>query len=244
MVDFQFLPRSCPLVMSGPVIADCLSELGRALPQNDSDAVGAGAGELGFGTDAHTTTLPSGRPFSWLQHLERAGSLFTPAIFSATDRPQPYRLGMTTAVNAPAAGTPDDFAAESVRGSAAAADASIQPLVLKPSPHVEFSLTRAYHDFQPGEPVPRLPLPLMPLPRIQPTVAYLQRAFAQRPVWTMEGLAAFLAADPPPQKYWKHALPAVAYTAPMGAFRQCWLRLGYDPRTDPDSRVFQLLDAQ
>jgi len=40
----------------------------------------------------------------------------------------------------------------------------------------------------------------------------------------------------------KFTLPVVAYYFVTGPWRALWVRLGYDPRTDPDAKKYQLVD--
>lgn len=40
----------------------------------------------------------------------------------------------------------------------------------------------------------------------------------------------------------KECLPHVAYYFTTGPWRSCWVRYGYDPRQDPDARLYQMID--
>ncbi|TPX52602.1 hypothetical protein SeMB42_g01287 [Synchytrium endobioticum] len=45
-------------------------------------------------------------------------------------------------------------------------------------------------------------------------------------------------------KILRKLLPTVAYQVTAGPFRDCWIRYGYDPKIDPKSRIYQILDAR
>lgn len=62
-------------------------------------------------------------------------------------------------------------------------------------------------------------------------------------MWSRAALAAQLS--------WPHAvhiliaiLPAVAYYVTSGPWRSMWVRFGYDPRTDPQAKIYQTLDVR
>ncbi len=40
----------------------------------------------------------------------------------------------------------------------------------------------------------------------------------------------------------KECLPYVAYYFTTGPWRSCWVRYGYDPRKDPKSKIYQMID--
>lgn len=40
----------------------------------------------------------------------------------------------------------------------------------------------------------------------------------------------------------KYVLPAAAYYFVNGPFRVMWVKFGYDPRKDPDAKIYQTLD--
>ena len=40
----------------------------------------------------------------------------------------------------------------------------------------------------------------------------------------------------------KEALPHVAYYFTTGPWRSCWVRFGYDPRENPEAKMFQMID--
>jgi len=39
-------------------------------------------------------------------------------------------------------------------------------------------------------------------------------------------------------------LPLVAYLMSNGPWRDCWIRYGYDPRSNQEARIYQLLDIR
>ncbi|CAN7993076.1 unnamed protein product [Ixodes hexagonus] len=73
-------------------------------------------------------------------------------------------------------------------------------------------------------------------PSIQKKVKEL---FEQRPLWTRTALQVQL--DEQPSRF-KLILPVVAYYILSGPFRTSWVRLGFDPRKDPSTKPYQILD--
>ena len=63
--------------------------------------------------------------------------------------------------------------------------------------------------------------------------------FKTRPIWTRVALVMNL--DQPGQ-YLKIILPAVAYYTLTGPWRRVWVRFGYDPRKDPQAKIYQVVD--
>jgi len=43
-------------------------------------------------------------------------------------------------------------------------------------------------------------------------------------------------------QYLKTILPAVAYYMLTGPWRRVWIRFGYDPRTEPGAKIYQVVD--
>lgn len=56
------------------------------------------------------------------------------------------------------------------------------------------------------------------------------------------GLAQFLA--PTESKHYRVLVPAVAYFVRFGPFAATWVRLGFDPRTTPESRLYQSVEVK
>ncbi|KAK2865428.1 hypothetical protein FQN49_003583 [Arthroderma sp. PD_2] len=72
------------------------------------------------------------------------------------------------------------------------------------------------------------------------TVAQLRTLFAERPAWTRRGLRNKL--PTPERKYaLRLAIPYVGYLFRSGPWRDGIYSFGYDPRTSPDSRIYQTL---
>lgn len=63
--------------------------------------------------------------------------------------------------------------------------------------------------------------------------------FEQRPIWSKAALAFETKFKRDQLKY---LLPAVAYYFVTGPFRVMWVKMGYDPRKDSSSRIYQTLD--
>ncbi|KAL3242078.1 hypothetical protein MRX96_047816 [Rhipicephalus microplus] len=67
----------------------------------------------------------------------------------------------------------------------------------------------------------------------------VQALFQQRPLWTRSALQVELNVLP---VRFKLILPVVAYYVVNGPFRTAWVRLGFDPRKDPSTKIYQILD--
>lgn len=288
IADFQFLQRGAPLLLTTPVLSQALEEF--VVDKSGGSTDGAALGKL--------LALPSGRQFSWMEHMERGGLGFAPTTFFPDDKPHrrhrvsSYRLAMSSSMSAlsgpgkggagAGAGTSagdhelgldgidaglgggelSGFDHELGAGTAsssghiagaAAGDGSGHAIeastaaVKDAAQRLHYSLLRASFSFQQAGmdmPVPSRPLEVIPRPGIAESAVILRRAFAVRPIWTMQALDAFLALSPPPTKYWKFALPAVAYKPSTGILRMCWIRLGYDPRLEPESRLWLPIEVR
>ena len=73
-------------------------------------------------------------------------------------------------------------------------------------------------------------------------VERLRRAFELRPMWTNVGLTQLLA--PLEFKAFRFLVAAVAYYVRYGPFASNWVRLGYDPRLHPESRIYQAVEVR
>lgn len=67
----------------------------------------------------------------------------------------------------------------------------------------------------------------------------VQALFQERPMWTRSALMLELGIQP---VRFKLILPIVAYYVVNGPFRTAWVRLGFDPRKDPSTKIYQVLD--
>uniref|UniRef100_H2ZF74 Transcription factor IIIC subunit 5 HTH domain-containing protein n=1 Tax=Ciona savignyi TaxID=51511 RepID=H2ZF74_CIOSA len=67
----------------------------------------------------------------------------------------------------------------------------------------------------------------------------LEQMFNERPIWSKNGLLAKLCLNISALKI---LLPTVAYYFVTGPWRSLWVKLGYDPRCNPESKIYQLLD--
>lgn len=79
-------------------------------------------------------------------------------------------------------------------------------------------------------------------PRKLAIVERLRRAFELRPMWTNVGLMQLLA--PLELKSFRFLIAAVAYYIRYGPFSSNWVRLGYDPRKFPESRLYQSIEIR
>lgn len=67
----------------------------------------------------------------------------------------------------------------------------------------------------------------------------IKQCFERRPIWSKTALIYETKYSIDKIKY---LLPSVAYHFVTGPFRVMWVRIGYDPRKDPSSRIYQTLD--
>lgn len=67
----------------------------------------------------------------------------------------------------------------------------------------------------------------------------IQQCFEDRPIWSK---AAVRFKTQIPNEPLKYLLPAVSFYFSTGPWRSMWVRFGYDPRKDPNARIFQTLD--
>jgi len=72
--------------------------------------------------------------------------------------------------------------------------------------------------------------------------AYFKRIFDDRPIWTR--LAIINSIPTQLRVKIKKLLPTAAYFIPSGAWRECWVRYGYDPRQHPEAAIYQVLDVR
>uniref|UniRef100_T1J199 General transcription factor 3C polypeptide 5 n=1 Tax=Strigamia maritima TaxID=126957 RepID=T1J199_STRMM len=66
-----------------------------------------------------------------------------------------------------------------------------------------------------------------------------RQLFANRPIWHRSGVLAELKVN---KEKIKLVLPVVAYTFLSGPWRGLWVCLGFDPRQDASSKIYQILD--
>jgi hypothetical protein len=106
------------------------------------------------------------------------------------------------------------------------------------------NMLKAYYSLSSPGPVPTVRL-LPPKKIVVPKhlFALFSKAFEERPVWLLPAFIAHTRIAQLPFTIVRHALAEVAYFVPKGAFRSCWIRLGYDPRTDKNSAIYQSFDV-
>lgn len=82
--------------------------------------------------------------------------------------------------------------------------------------------------------------------RLSEIVEFLKTIFADRPIWSRLGIEAGLNGKGlfPHLSVVFQALPYVAYQIPKGPWRMCWIRYGYDPRLEKDSKIYQVVDMR
>jgi general transcription factor 3C polypeptide 5 (transcription factor C subunit 1) len=151
---------------------------------------------------------------------------FPPPIFSKTDHAHPYRFEPNSwfkMVEVPDenGGRVRKFVPKKTR--APGSDDAL--------PNIQFE----------SETIPMEP-PAEPLGPIDPeVVALLTEMFNAHPVWSRPALEIRLSKYP----YNTVMIPClyqVSYTFSSGPWRLCWVKLGFDPRKDPSSRRYQIID--
>ncbi|OXU20449.1 hypothetical protein TSAR_014419 [Trichomalopsis sarcophagae] len=70
-------------------------------------------------------------------------------------------------------------------------------------------------------------------------VEKMRKVFEERPIWSKTALMYVTKFS---NEHLKVLLPSVAYYFMTGPWRITWVRLGYDPRKDPEARIYQTLD--
>ncbi|XP_047280036.1 general transcription factor 3C polypeptide 5 isoform X1 [Homo sapiens] len=67
----------------------------------------------------------------------------------------------------------------------------------------------------------------------------LRKLFDIRPIWSRNAVKANISVHPDKLKV---LLPFIAYYMITGPWRSLWIRFGYDPRKNPDAKIYQVLD--
>ncbi|KAM9324309.1 general transcription factor 3C polypeptide 5 [Gastrophryne carolinensis] len=67
----------------------------------------------------------------------------------------------------------------------------------------------------------------------------MKRLFTVRPIWSRNAIKANISIHPDKLKL---LLPYVAYYMLTGPWRSLWVRFGYDPRKNPEAKIYQVLD--
>ncbi|KAI1952716.1 tau 95 subunit of transcription factor TFIIIC [Ophidiomyces ophidiicola] len=95
-------------------------------------------------------------------------------------------------------------------------------------------------DSVPTQPHEQLPPRESLSSELKDTIRTLEKILDERPAWTRRGLRNQLTSSE--QKYaLRTAVPYVGYIFRSGPWRDAILKFGYDPRTTPDSRIYQTL---
>lgn len=69
----------------------------------------------------------------------------------------------------------------------------------------------------------------------------LDNLFEERPIWTRNALLGRLKCE---RGRIKHSLPCTAYYFTNGPWRALWVKFGYNPRKDPASKIYQIMDLR
>jgi general transcription factor 3C polypeptide 5 (transcription factor C subunit 1) len=64
--------------------------------------------------------------------------------------------------------------------------------------------------------------------------------FQERPIWTLASIRAHMQC--PPKRHLSFILATIAFYYSTGPWRNCFVRIGFDPRKNFDSRFYQMLD--
>ncbi|XP_006835060.1 PREDICTED: general transcription factor 3C polypeptide 5 [Chrysochloris asiatica] len=67
----------------------------------------------------------------------------------------------------------------------------------------------------------------------------LRKLFELRPIWSRSAVKANISVHPDKLKV---LLPFMAYYMITGPWRSLWIRYGYDPRKNPEAKIYQVLD--
>ncbi|XP_068104926.1 general transcription factor 3C polypeptide 5 [Hyperolius riggenbachi] len=67
----------------------------------------------------------------------------------------------------------------------------------------------------------------------------MKKLFTIRPIWSRNAIKANISVHPDKLKL---LLPYVAYYMLTGPWRSLWVRFGYDPRKNPEAKIYQVLD--
>ncbi|OCT65361.1 general transcription factor 3C polypeptide 5 [Xenopus laevis] len=67
----------------------------------------------------------------------------------------------------------------------------------------------------------------------------MRQLFSNRPIWSRNAIKANISVHPDKLKL---LLPIVAYYMLTGPWRSLWVRFSYDPRKNPDAKIYQVLD--
>lgn len=89
--------------------------------------------------------------------------------------------------------------------------------------------------------VPQEPLSLNTNLLLEPLIIAISRMFNERPIWTR---SAIVNSSSFTELEVKSVLPFIAYSSPMGAFRDCWIKFKFDPRLHPDSFIYQVVECR
>ncbi|KAF2076999.1 hypothetical protein CYY_001708 [Polysphondylium violaceum] len=134
-----------------------------------------------------------------------------------------------------------------------------QPYLFKVNPHStwdqstkQFRVPRSsyhktvtiltYYDDVPSKPISRLPENYTNDNTMKRTVDIIVELFENRPIWLLIVIFDEIQKRGGNIQHAKRILPHLAFNYSNGPWRRCWVKWGYDPKLDPDSSVFQIVD--
>jgi len=74
------------------------------------------------------------------------------------------------------------------------------------------------------------------------TLDIIKELFESRPIWLLIVIFDQIQKKGGNLQHAKRILPLIAFNYSNGPWRRCWVRWGYDPKLDPDSSVYQIID--
>lgn len=92
-----------------------------------------------------------------------------------------------------------------------------------------------------NKPQPEAVLQLKTYPLEVEIKKLLDELFTERPIWTRNALLGRLKCE---RSKLKHSLPCTAYYFTNGPWRTLWVKFGYNPRKDPASKIYQIMDLR
>ncbi|DAZ99904.1 TPA: hypothetical protein N0F65_011827 [Lagenidium giganteum] len=114
------------------------------------------------------------------------------------------------------------------------------------------SSTMTYLNFHDDAPAPATPKPENPVVRRRPVGAHdgvddavlrmLQEKLALKPIWLRPKL--FVGLDLVERRAARRLLRKLCYVFVDGPWRGSWIRMGYDPRADPDAARYQVIELR
>ncbi|XP_013411521.1 general transcription factor 3C polypeptide 5 [Lingula anatina] len=109
---------------------------------------------------------------------------------------------------------------------------------------IAYTIFKSYHDPIPTEPMAGIEKtePIIKLGLTDLLEKVKEMFTTERVIWSKSAISHHLYGVPHAHRRLKHVLPRVAYYITTGPWRSLWVKLGFDPRKDPNARHFQMVD--